>query len=1146
MNNQFVHLHVHTKYSLLDGASKINELISYAKELKMPSIAITDHGVMYGAIKFYQEALKQGIKPIIGCEVYITSGSRLIKTPTERSKLHHLVLLAENKKGYQNLMKIVSIGHIEGFYYKPRIDKEVLRKYSEGLICLSACIAGEVPSHIIRGEINEAEDAIKEYIDIFGKNNYFLEIQNHGIEEELLARNELIKLAKKYNVGLVATNDLHYVKKSDAKAQDVLLCIQTNSYFDDDKRMKFPNDEFYLKSYSEMLELFPNNKEALDNTVKIANRCNLELEFGHLLLPEFPLQDGLDEMGYLRKLCLEAIEEHYGKEFLNENSKINKKMVYDRLEYELGIIQTMGYPGYFLIVWDFINYCRNNDIPVGPGRGSAAGSIVAYLLKITTIDPLKYDLLFERFLNPERISMPDIDVDICYLKREMVVDYLIKKYGSKHIAQIITFGTLAAKAAVKDVGRALKVPLTVVAQVNKLITNELGITIDKALKNSNDLKKLYHNNNQVKQMLDLARTIEGAPRHTSTHAAGVIITPSELTDYVPIQRTADSEHDYLCTQYDKDDSEGLGLLKMDLLGLRTLTVIDDCVKMVSAKQNHKFDIDNIDLKDPLVAQMLTRGDTAGVFQMESKGMTQLIKNLRPETFEDLIPLVALYRPGPLGTGMVEEFIDGRHGKKVTNFLHPLLEPVLKDTFGVILYQEQVMQITSVLAGFSLGEADILRRAMGKKKTSLLAGMRQKFVDGARKKNNIENKLAEEIFDLLQHFAGYGFNKSHSAAYAYVAYQTAYLKAHFPVEFMAALLNSYITAADRVSWYINVCKNMNIDVLPPDVNTGVAGFSVDGNAIRFGLGAVKTVGEAAINAIIESRKKDGKFNSLIDFCERVSLTTVNKRVVENLVKAGAMDSFGIKRAQLLAVLDKALALASGKQKDLLSGQIGLFGEEEEEKLTDLEYPDCSEVSKRQILSYEKELLGFYVSGHPLDEYQSIMNGLDHIEEYIFDSKNDGKYIRIGGIISNTKIRTTRNGSSMANFVIEDFGAAVQALAFPKTFLEFGGSIFDDSIVTLEGRLLLDEQEPRIVVTKILKIKQIEKALKIFIRKGFLSKNVENSLNTIFSKFHGNTPVYLHLIEMNKIIRVDKKYYLDINDSRCIEELKLLFGERNIII
>lgn len=1146
MINQFVHLHVHTKYSLLDGASKIDELISYAKELKMPSIAITDHGVMYGAIEFYQEALKQGIKPIIGCEVYITSGSRLVKKTSERNKLYHLILLAENKKGYQNLMKMVSIAHVEGFYYKPRIDKDILRKYSEGIICLSACIAGEVPSHIIRGEMNEAEAALKEYIDIFGKNNYFLEIQNHGLQEEMIAQKEIVKLAKKYGVGLVATNDLHYVRKTDAQAQDVLLCIQTNSYFEDDKRMKFPNDEFYLKSYSEMLKLFPECKEALDNTVKIADRCNLELEFGHLLLPEFPLKDGISEMEYLRSLCIDAIGEHYEKEFLNENSKITKKMVYDRLKYELEIIETMGYPGYFLIVWDFINYCRNTDIPVGPGRGSAAGSIVSYLLKITTIDPLKYNLLFERFLNPERVSMPDIDVDICYIKREMVVEYLIKKYGSKHVAQIITFGTLAAKAAIKDIGRALQVPLSLVAQVNKLITNEIGITIDKALKNSNELKGLYQSNVQVKQMVDLARTIEGAPRHTSTHAAGVIITPTELTNYVPLQRTADSEHDYLCTQYDKDNSEALGLLKMDLLGLRTLTVIDDCVKMISAKLGEKINIDDIELKDPLVAQMLTRGDTAGVFQMESKGMTQLIKSLKPESFEDLIPLVALYRPGPLGTGMVEDFVDGRHGKKVTKFLHPLLEPVLKDTFGVILYQEQVMQITSVLAGFSLGEADILRRAMGKKKTSLLAGMRQKFVNGAIEKNNIESKLAEEIFDLLQHFAGYGFNKSHSAAYAYVAYQTAYLKAHFPVEFMASLLNSYITTADRISWYINICKNMNIDILPPDVNTGVAGFSVDGNAIRFGLGAVKTVGDGAINAIIDARKKQGKFKSLIDFCERVSLNIVNKRVVENLIKAGAMDSFGIKRSQLLAVLDKALGLALGKQKDLLSGQIGLFGEAEEKTLTELNYPDCIEVSKRQILSYEKELLGFYVSGHPLDEYKVIMNDLNHIDQYIFDNKNDGKYIRIGGIISDTKIRTTRNGSSMANFAIEDFGALIKCLAFPKTFIEFGGNIFDDSIVTLEGRLLMDEEEPRIVVTKILKIKQIEKAVKIFIRKGFLNKNIESSLQNIFEKFHGDTPVYLHLIDMKKIIRVDKIYYLDISNKSCIDELKLLVGESNVII
>lgn len=1148
MDKDFVHLHVHTRYSLLDGASKIPDLISYAKELQMSAIAITDHGVMYGAIEFYQEAKKQGIKPIIGCEVYITSGSRLNKTLSERDNQYHLILLAENNEGYRNLMKLVSLGHLEGFYYKPRIDKEILRQYSKGIICLSACIAGEIPAHILRGELDSAEQSLLEYLDIFDKEHFFVEIQNHSIPEEKIANRELIRLAQKYNVGLVATNDLHYVRRSDAAGQDILLCIQTNAKFDDEKRMKFPNDKFYLKSALEMQELFREHPEALSNTCKIAERCNVELDFGHLLLPEFPLPEGLTEMSYLKKLCVEGLGERYPQTILATAPELvlAEDDISKRLDYELGVIEKMGYPGYFLIVWDFIKYCRENDIPVGPGRGSAAGSIVAYLLGITNIDPLKYDLLFERFLNPERVSMPDIDVDICYIKREKVVEYLTKKYGANHVAQIITFGTLAAKAAVKDVGRALDVPLTIVNQVNKLIPNEIGITLEKALQGSNDLKKIYNNDAQVAQMLDFAKKVEGSPRHTSTHAAGVVITPQALTNYVPLQRTADDEHNYVCTQYDKDRAEGLGLLKMDLLGLRTLTVIDDALRMIKNNRGELLDINHIDLKDEKTCTMLCNGDTAGVFQMESAGMTQLMKDLAPESFEDLIPLVALYRPGPLGTGMVEDFIAGRHGQKTAKLLHPLLEPVLKDTFGVILYQEQVMQITSVLAGFSLGEADILRRAMGKKKAKELNSMREKFIAGAKKEHDIAPKLADEIFALLQHFAGYGFNKSHSAAYALVAYQTAYLKAHYPVELMAATLNSFLGSGDKVSWYINICKEMGIKVLPPDVNVSEAGFSVDGNIIRFGLSGIKSVGDNAVESILKARNLFGEFSSLVDFCQKVTTGNVNKRVVENLIKCGAMDSFGAKRSQLLAVMERAIELASSQQKEKASGQIGLFGEEEMEELNELVLPDISEMAKDQILQLEKELIGFYVTGHPLDKYRKILKQYPEIRNLGNNSHRDGQYISIGGIISENKIRTTRNGDSMAVFTLEDFSGRIEIVAFPKAYSSANRLIHLESIVEITGRLALDEEEPKIIATKISELSMPLPDLKLLISKEKETADVQRELQKLFAAFPGKNPVYLHLLGSKKIIKTEENYWVDAKNEKAIEAFKQLLGENGVRI
>jgi len=1135
---QFVHLHTHTEYSLLDGASKIPQLVAYAKELGMPALAITDHGVMYGVIEFYKECQKQGIKPIIGCEVYITSGERTDKSMSARDKMYHLILLAENNEGYQNLMKLVSIGEVEGFYYKPRIDKEVLRKYSKGLICLSACVAGEVPKHILRGELETAEQVMQEYLNIFGKDHYFLEIQNHDLPEEKIVDEQLRKLAAKYGIGLVATNDLHYVRREDAAGQDVLLCIQTNAQYTDPHRMRFNNDMYYLKSRQEMAERFPEDKEALDNTVKIAERCNVTLEFGHLLLPEFPLPAGVTSMDdYLRHLC----EMGYPSRYAAEDVKAK-----ERLEYELGIIKQMGYSGYFLIVWDFINYCRQNDIPVGPGRGSAAGSIVAYLTGITNIDPLKYNLIFERFLNPERISMPDIDTDICYVKRHLVVDYLAKKYGESHVAQIITFGTLAAKAAIKDVGRALEIPLNTVNQVNKLIPNAPGTTLAGALENSNELRELCERDPHIAQMLDFAKKVEGMPRHTSTHAAGVVITPGELTDYVPLQITSssDDEHEYICTQYDKDRAESLGLLKMDLLGLRTLTVIDDALKMIAKNQKVNLDINKIDLHDKKTCEMLSEGDTAAVFQMESDGMTRLMKQLAPTGFEDLIPLVALYRPGPLGSGMAEDFISGRHGKRTAAVLHPLLEPIVADTYGVILYQEQVMQITSALAGFTLGEADILRRAMGKKKAKELDSMKEKFIKGAKELHGIKQDVAEKIFALLQHFAGYGFNKSHSAAYALVAYQTAYLKAHYPVEYMAAFLNSIIDTAEKVSWYISVCENMGIKVLPPNVNTSEAGFAVDGRAIRFGMGGIKSVGDIAVDSIIKEREKHGFYKDFFDFTKRVDSTKVNKRVVENLIKSGSLDSFGAKRSQLLAVMDNALELAAARQSDLASGQIGLFGEEEVETMDNMLLPNVPELPTLELLRLEKELIGFYVTGHPLDAYRETLQHLTPLSKLNEENFRDGMQVTVGGIISDNKLRTTKNGDRMANFILEDFTGSLNVIAFPKCYNGSANEIKDDNLVKISGIVKLDEETPRIFANFVEKLAKIKPEVHIFIDKDHDTKEKQQELGKIFAQYPGDNPVFLHLTASGRVIKTNARFWVNKEITGFAEAIKGLLGDKAI--
>lgn len=1126
-NNQFVHLHVHTEYSLLDGASRIHQLIDRAKELNMPAIAITDHGSMYGVIDFYKAAKAKGVKPIIGCEVYVAPKSRFDKMAVDGESYYHLILLAENQQGYKNLIELVSLAYSEGFYYKPRVDKELLKKYHEGIICLSACIAGEIPAAIIRDNPERADVLVREYIDIFGKDNFFIEIQNHGMPEEKKANVELVKLAEKYDLGLVATNDSHYTNRNDSEFHDVLLCIQMGKTVDEENRMRFPNDNFYLKSPEEMEKLFATYRGAIENTVKIAERCQVDFVFGQLHLPVFPVPDGMTDESYLRKLC---------KERLNDRYATVTKLETERLDYELSVIHKMGYDSYFLIVWDFINYAKNHDIAVGPGRGSAAGSIVAYLLGITNIDPLKYDLLFERFLNPDRVTMPDIDIDFCYVKREKVIEYVVERYGSERVAQIITFGTMAAKGAIRDVGRALNMTYSEVDRIAKMIPTELNMTIDKALKSNPELQNAYQEEPAVTKLVDFARDVEGLPRHASTHAAGVVIARDPLTDYVPIQVSADG---FAVTQYDKDRVEELGLLKMDFLGLRTLTVISDALVLIKENRGVKVDIDAIDLEDEKTAQMLSNGDTVGVFQMESSGMTTLVKELKPNGFADIIPLVALYRPGPLGSGMVTDFINGRHGRKEVKYLHPLLEPILKETFGVILYQEQVMQIVQVLAGFTLGQADLLRRAMGKKKHSILAAQRENFLNGARS-NGIDEALAIEIFDLMAHFADYGFNKSHSAAYAMVAYQTAYLKAHYPNEFMAAMLSSVMGTSDKVGYYIEYCRHQGIQVLPPDINASKASFSVDREAIRFGMAAVKNVGENAIESIIKAREKEDKFTSLVDFCTRVDMRVVNKRVIESLIKCGAFDSQGAKRSQLLAVLDKAVEAAGSRQRDAASGQIGLFGEEEMSEVEDVALPNIEEMPKEQILALEKEITGFYITGHPLDKYREGMQQFMTIESLTETEKMDGKIVKIAGLIVNSKRISTKKGETMCFIEVEDFTNKIEVVVFPKVFYQSINVLIPDTPVIVSGRLNVNEESAKILADSIMNFDEYEPVIRIRIRKSQETEDIFSKLKEIFESYGGKNMVYLHLVDSRKVIKTEEKFWFAPIEE-AINKIEMILGK-----
>lgn len=1160
--NKFTHLHVHTEYSLLDGASRITELISRVKELGMDSIAITDHGVMYGVVQFYKEAKKNGIKPILGCEVYVAKRSHTDKDPQKDRSPYHLVLLAENEQGYKNLIKIVSEGFVDGFYYKPRVDHEILRKYSDGIIALSACIAGEVQYHILNTSYERGVETALIYKDIFGENNFYLELQDHGMKEQIKVNESLIKMSKETNISLVATNDMHYINKEDAKFHDILLCIQTQKTIDED-RMRFPSDQFYLKSYEDMEKLFP--IEAIENTVKIAERCNVDLDFDTLHLPEFKVPSQFTKEEYLRKLCNDGLKIRY-KEIDTE--------IETRLDYELSVIEQMGYVDYFLIVWDFIKYSKDNGIMVGPGRGSAAGSIVAYALNIINIDPLKYNLIFERFLNPERVSMPDIDIDFCYERREEVIDYVIRKYGSDKVAQIITFGTMAARGAIRDVGRALNMTYGEVDFIAKKIPTEIGMTISKALDTSNELEELYETDDKVQELIDVAKKVEGLPRHTSTHAAGVLISKLPITEYVPLSRSKD----IITTQFNMTELEELGLLKMDFLGLRTLTVIRDAIELVEKNYNTKVSFEDCQYDDPKIYKMFSRGDTLGIFQFESSGMRAFLKELKPTEFENIVAANSLYRPGPMG--QIPTYIKNKHNPENIHYLHDKLENILNVTYGCMVYQEQVMQIVRDIGGFSMGRSDLVRRAMGKKKMKVMEEERRHFIYGKKdidgnveivgaKQNGVDEKTANKIYDLMIDFAKYAFNKSHSAAYAALAYETAWLKCYYPVEFMAALISSIMGNANSVSLYIRECKRLGIEILAPDINESESKFTVKDGKIRFGLAAIKNVGEQAIVDIVKTRNEKGKFESFVDFCQKVDSSVLNKRQAESMIKCGAFDSVGRKRSQLMAIYEKTINTINNQRKNNIAGQMSLFDTVNGKNTITIEetYPDINEFTEKMLLTMEKEMVGVYLTGHPLKEYEEELNkktitNCSEINEAANNKENanlrlrDGSRVTVGGIIIRKQNKITKNNNMMAFITLEDLYGTIEVIVFPKTFDNYSNYIYEDSIVLIEGTLNISEEDtPKLMSTKIKPIVKMnydkvnnkpEKILYIKVEdRQHYMKNKNIIYNTI-KKSPGVDPVIIYSEKERSKINVARDYWVNAEDKYMLLGLKELLGKDNIIV
>ena len=1064
----FAHLHVHTEYSLLDGSNKIKEYVSRVKELGMDSAAITDHGVMYGVIDFYRAAREAGINPVIGCEVYVAPNSRFDKETTGgEDRYYHLVLLAENNTGYANLMKIVSKGFTEGYYYRPRVDMEVLNRYHEGLIALSACLAGEVQRNIVKNLPEEARKAARRYEECFGKGNYFLELQDHGLPQQRLVNTELLKMSKELDIPLVATNDVHYTYEKDADSHDILLCLQTNKKLADEDRLRYEGGQYFVKSEEEMKALFPYAWEALENTQRIADRCHVEIEFGVTKLPHFQVPEGYDSWSYLNKLCGDGLAERYGDGA--QPAGDTGQTLQERLDYELGVIRRMGYVDYFLIVWDFINYARSNGIPVGPGRGSAAGSIVSYCLKITNIEPIRYNLLFERFLNPERVSMPDIDIDFCYNRRQEVIDYVDRKYGSDKVVQIVTFGTLAAKGVIRDVGRVMDLPYALVDSIAKMIPAELNITIDKALEKNPELRKAYQEDEQVRHLIDMCKRLEGLPRHTSMHAAGVVICPESADNFVPLSRGSDGS---VTTQFTMTTLEELGLLKMDFLGLRTLTVIADAVRFVEETKGERIDIDSIDYNDPLVLAAIGTGKTDGVFQLESGGMRSFMKELRPQNLEDIIAGISLYRPGPMD--FIPKYIKGKNNHKDVVYSCPQLEPILAPTYGCIVYQEQVMQIVRDLGGYTLGRSDLVRRAMSKKKQSVMEKERANFIYGNAEEGvpgcvsrGIGEQVASGIFDDMTDFAKYAFNKSHAACYAVVAYQTAWLKYYYPVEFMAALMTSVIDSAKKVSEYTLTCRNMGIELLPPDINQGQSGFSVDGQSIRYALTAIKGVGQSAIDDIVAERKARGPFQNLKEFLERTSDKDVNRRAVENFIKAGALDSLGGTRKQFMSVYVQIMERITKDRKSNLAGQITLFdiADESQKEEFDIRMPDVGEYPKEMVLAFEKEVLGIYLSGHPLESDQELWQ--KHITnttgDFALDEETgsarveDQARVVVGGMIADRSIKYTKNDKVMAFLNLEDLVGNMEIVVFPRDYERYGSMLVEEARVFIKGRASMEEEK-----------------------------------------------------------------------------------------
>ena len=1183
----FVHLHLHTEYSLLDGSGKIKKLMAKAKELGMKSIAITDHGVMYGLVDFFKAAQEYDIKAILGCEVYVAGKSMHIKQPDKENSTSHLVLLVKNQVGYENLMKIVSTASIEGFYYKPRVDHDYLREHSEGLIALSACLGGEVQSYHLRENYEKAKERALMYKDIFN-DDFYLEIQNHGMEEQKKVNEENIKLAKETGIPLIATNDVHYINREDSKSHDVLMCIQTAKTIDDPNRRRYPSDQFYLKSPEEMWDIFSYVPEALENTLKIAEQCNYEYKFHESKLPKFPLEEGQDPYEYLRDTCYKGLIDRYDvfKELIGkplDYEKINKikeehekaKEYIDRLEYELQVIKQMGYVDYFLIVWDFIRFSYESGIPTGPGRGSAAGSIVAYTLGITKIDPIKYSLIFERFLNPERVSMPDIDSDFCYERRQEVIDYVVEKYGASNVSQIITFGTMAPRVCIRDVGRAMNYSYAEVDRIAKMIPTMLGITIEKALEYNPELKLAYDTDERVKNLINIAKDLEGLPRHSSTHAAGVVIASRPLVEYVPLQKN----EEMIVTQFGMGTLEELGLLKMDFLGLRTLTVMNDAINMVKENRNIDIDLDKIDFADKEVYKMIGEGRTAGVFQLESAGMTSFMKELKPDSIEDIIAGISLYRPGPMAE--IPRYIECKRNPDKVQYETPELEDVLNVTYGVMVYQEQVMEIVRKLAGYSMGRSDMVRRAMSKKKHKVMEEERKNFIYGIEEngeivvpgciRNGISEEIANKIFDNMMDFASYAFNKSHAAAYAVVGYQTAYLMKYYPVEMIAAMLNSVMGINEKIAYYIGIAEELGIQVLPPNINESFSRFTVKGDKIRFGLAAIKNVGGNVVDSIVKMREEKGKFESLVDFINKMDPSAINKRAVECLIKAGALDDFEIFRSKMLAVHEKMLDNISSDKRRNIDGQISLFAAEEL-KNPEVNYPNIKEFNKRNLLAMEKEMTGLYITGHPLDDYvQSLKlqttNEISKIflvhetldetlssdigEVAIFnnqDTLQDNDRVILGGILAAVNQKVTRNNSIMAFLKLEDLTGTIEVIVFPKTLEKVKELCVTDSLVIINGRLSLKEDEPPKLICESIEPLEKVNTSKVYLRVNdkIAAKELSQNLKELLIKeYLGDTPIYIFASKEKQNFRVPRDRWISL-ESDVINMLREILGEENVKI